>query len=100
MWRLIFSKYKLKPDEVNEIQQYLDNYNYSCGSKLRDLPEKFSNFEIRDHACYQTTEKLYYSANYEPICYYCGKEEPFTDAAAYPQCARCISKPKVKKQKH
>ena len=42
MWRLIFSKYKLKPDEVNEIQQYLDNYNCSCRSKLRELlPEKF-----------------------------------------------------------
>ena len=99
MWRLIFSKYKLKPDEVNEIQQYLDNYNYSCGSKLRELlPEKFSNVEIRDHSCFETTEKLYYSANYEPICVYCGTEQPFTVANTYPQCTRCSNKPIVKKR--
>ena len=56
---------------------------YNCGSKLRDLPEKFSNVEIRDHSCFETTEKLYYLANYEPICVYCGTEQPFTVANTY-----------------
>ena len=98
MWRLVFSKYKLKPEEVREIQLLLDDYTYTCGSKLVNLlPEKFCNIEIRDHSCYDITEKLYYSAKCEPICVYCGKEEPFTDTAAYPQCTNCISKPKVKK---
>ena len=94
MWRLVFSKYKLRPQELREIQLLLDDYTCACGSKLVDLPEKFLNVEIRD---YDKTEKLYYSAKYEPICVYCGIEEPFTDATTYPQCANCADKPKVKK---
>lgn len=51
-WRLVFSKYKLTPDQIQQLQLILDNLSYSCGSKLKDLdlPEEFSNVEIRDHA--------------------------------------------------
>lgn len=98
MWRLVFSKYKLKPEELREIQALLDDYVYTCGSKLVDLlPEKFCNVEIRDHSCFDVIEKLYYSAKYAPICVYCGVEEPFTDNNTYPQCSSCCDKPKLKK---
>lgn len=51
MWRLIFSKYKLKPHQRQQLQQLLDNLSYSCGSKIKDLnlSEEFSNVEIKDH---------------------------------------------------
>ena len=34
MWGLVFSKYKLTPEELREIQLLLDDYTYTCGSKL------------------------------------------------------------------
>ncbi len=80
LWRLIFSKYKLKPDQKVRLQQLLYTVSYSCGSKLRDLklPEEFSTVEIRDHNCGDQIEKLYYSAKFTPICVYCGIDEPYT----------------------
>ena len=64
MWRLIFSKYKLKPDEVREIQLLLDDYTYTCGSKLVDLLfEKFRNVEIRDHTCYDASRSFIIQQN-------------------------------------
>jgi hypothetical protein len=81
MWRLIFSKYKLKPMDRRELQSILDDFTYTCGSKLHDvLPEKYSLVEIRDHSCHDPIEKLYYSAMYEPLCIYCGIEEAFTSS--------------------
>lgn len=99
MWRLIFSKYKLKPEQQRELQLFLDDFTYTCGSKLVDLlpPEEYKYVEIRDHSCNDPIEKLYYSAKYEPLCIYCGMEEPFTSSSSYPQCANCINKPIIKK---
>lgn len=99
MWRIIFSKYKLKPTQRQQLQQLLDNLSYSCGSKLKDLdlPDEFSNVEIRDHRCKDPIEKLYYSAKFEPICIYCGKDEPYTVEGQYPQCQNCSSLAPIKK---
>ena len=71
MWRLIFSKFKLKSTQKQQLQQLLGNLSYTCSSKLRDLnlPEEFSNVEIRDHHCKDPIEKLYYSALMFPLLY-------------------------------
>ena len=99
MWRLIFSKYKLKSQDIQELQLLLDDYTYSCGSQLSELhlPDKFENVEIRRHSCHDIIEKLYYSAKYEPICVYCGTITSFTDNKYYPQCVDCREKPPVRK---
>ena len=70
MWRIIFSKYKLKKEQCVYLQALFDKYMYSCGASLKDLelPEEYSTVEIRDHDCYDPIEKLYYSAKNDPIC--------------------------------
>ena len=98
MWRHI-SKFKLKTTQKQQLQQLLGNLSYMCGSKLSDLnlPEEFSNVEIRDH-CKDPIEKLYYSAKFERICVYCGVIEPYSVEGQYPQCQECQPLPPIKKK--
>ena len=81
--------------------KHLDDYmySYSCGAKLEDLDlgEEFKNVEIRDHACGDMIEKLFYSAGLEPTCIYCGIEQLFTSSEQYPQCEACSLLPTIKK---
>ena len=109
MWRLLLSKYKVKMADREYLQRLLDNQSYLCGSKLKDLdlPDTFKNVEIRDHHCNveirdhhcnDPIEKLlYYSANFDPVCIYCGKDQPFTVPNQYPQCEECSHNPSIKK---
>ena len=100
MWRLIFSKYKLKIEQREYLQQLLSNLSYTCGSQLSDinLPVEFDNVEIRVHQCGDIIEKLYYSAKYEPICAYCGVSEPYSNEQYYPQCQNCARLPPLRKK--
>ena len=77
----MYSKYKLP---VAERQQLLDEHSYK-------------DIEIRDHACGDVIEKLYYSAGFEPICVYCSCDQPLTSPQQYPQCEACLHYPPVKK---
>ena len=79
----MYSKYKLPVAERRQLQQLLDEHLYSCGAKLQDLhlEDKFKDVEIRDHACGDVIEKLYYSAGFEPICVYCGCDQPYITSA-------------------
>ena len=55
--------------------------------------------DVRDHDCHDVVEKLYYSAKFDPICVYHGKDEPYTDKNNYrPQCHSCKDKPAIKKK--
>ena len=100
LWRLIYSKYKLKKNQREQLQRILDDVIYTCGSKLRDLhlPDQFSNVEVKDHLCGDPIEKSYYSAKFDPICVYCGSDQPFTSDNTYPQCSECIDKEPIKKK--
>ena len=100
LWRVIFSKFKLKKEQRVQLQLLLDDFSYTCGSKLKDLqlPDEFTDVEIRDHDCFDPIEKLYYSAKNEPICVYCGQTQPFTSDDQYPQCDSCLlDSPIIKK---
>ena len=100
MWRLLFSKYKLKKEERTELQNVLNEYTYTCGAKLSELhlQEKYSNIEIDDHNCGDIIEKLYYKAKLPPICIYCGEDEPYSSELEYPICVNCKKcKPGIKK---
>ena len=64
MWRVIYSKYKLKAEEKKALQKALEGMSYTCGSMLEDLQlsGKLANVHIRDLKCYNPMEKLYYSS--------------------------------------
>ena len=62
-----------------------------------DLGEDFKDVEIKDHACGDVVGKLYYSAGLEPICVYCGVDQPFTSEEHYHQCEGCCSREEIRK---
>ena len=86
--------------DINSRKALLDNCSYICGSPSQDieLPEPFKEVYVRNISCYEPTEKLYYSAGYDPICIYYAEEVTVQDAIAefFPQCTQ-YSKPKIKK---
>ncbi len=100
MWRLVFSKYKLNAQKRKRLQTILEDYTYTYGSTLPELElgEVYQNVEIRDHACGDIIEKLYYSAELEPICVYCGGSQPFMLVDYYPQCETCSTLKPVSKK--
>ena len=99
MWRLVFSKYKLKAAPHQRLQQVIGDYSYTCGAKLEDLNlgEEFKNVDVKDHSCGDPIEKLYYSAGFDPICVYCAVEQTYTSQEHYPQCEACSHLPQIKK---
>ena len=56
--------------------------------------------DVRGHDCHDVVEKLYYSAKFDPICTYRGKDKPYTDKNNYQfsACHSCKDKPAIKKQ--
>ena len=100
LWRLIFSKYKLKKEECDQLEVLLSNIMYTCGATLKelDLPAVYEFVDVRDHDCIDHIEKLYYSAGKIPICVYCANDQLYTDENKYPQCNACESKPSIMKK--
>ena len=99
MWRLVYSKYKLKRDQRLRLQHILEAHSYTCSSGLShlQLSSEFELVEVRDHSCNDPIEKLYYSSKFEPICVYCGNDQPYTSSDSYPLCEDCSDKPVFKK---
>ena len=100
MWRLLYSKRKLKKQERLEVEQRLNGLSFSCGAQLQDsdLPDHLKEIVFtRKLACEDPVEKLYYSAKYEDICVYCsGPVNPWSDTEMYyPQCKGCEDKEKI-----
>ena len=97
MWRLVFSRFKLDAAHRQTLQDILDDHEYTCGAFLAklNLPEAFSEVEIRDHECNDPIEVLYYSAKYSPICIYCAKDEGYGNGNEYPRCENCKDKPAI-----
>ena len=103
MWRLLFSKRKLNPGAVGQLEVLLEDMSFTCGASFEDLdlPLDLQSVCVKTHKCFDPMEKLYYSCGFEAICFYCGKEVPVIadDSDYYPQCDKCSSKPFVKKPK-
>ncbi len=77
-----------------ELQAILDDIAYTCGATLEtlELPDKFSCVAIREHRCFDPIERLYYAADFEPICIYCAAvTEDQQDLTRYPMCSECLS---------
>ncbi len=102
MWRLLFSKRKLSPSSIANLEHLLDDMTYTCGATFDDLdiPDNLKAVCIKSHKCYDPIEKLYYSCGYESICYYCGKIVTADNMEYYPQCSTepCSKKPLIKRR--
>ncbi len=54
--------------------------------------DKFRCVVIREHRCFDPIERLYYAADFEPICIYCAAAtEDQQDLTHYPMCSECLS---------
>ena len=98
MWCLLYSKKKLKAADCRLLPLKLDDLAFSCGASLQDLdlPALLNEVFVRNLNCFDLLEKLYYSAGYEPLCFYCaGQVDQAESTKFYPQCIHCVSKPKV-----
>ena len=87
--------------QYNTIQILLQDFIYTCGSSLTelDLPIVYQHVDARDRDCFEPIEILYCSANNDPICIYCAKEQPYVTENKYPQCNLCANyKPGVTKR--
>ena len=97
MWRLIYSKRKLKKNEREDLQGALDGMSFSCGAQLQDadIPMYLKDVVyVRQMSCEDPIEKSYYSAKFEDICVYCAASvSPWSDTEPhYPQCSNCEDK--------
>ena len=104
IWRLIYSKRKLKEAEKKKLDEALDGMSFSCGAVLQDadIPDELKEIVyVRDLSCGEPVEKLYYSAKFTDICVYCAAPvPPWSDKEAnYPQCTECSEKPTIENAK-
>lgn len=103
MWRIIYSKKKLNPQDSSLLEQIVDDISYTCGTSLSDLdlPSTLESASVcvKPHRCYDPMEKLYYSCGFQSICFYCAKDVPEADLpcdqqSQYPICHVCQSQGK------
>ena len=104
-WRLMFCSHKLSRQEIVTLTKCLDDVSYTCGILFSglNLPGRLKTVCVKDHACADRTEKLYYSCGFEPICCYCATTDVANDLINYPVCSECflegqkpIKRPKTK----
>ena len=103
LWRLLFSKRKLTIAQQKMLEQILADVTYSYGATLNDLdlPSELSAVCVREHQCGDPIEKLYYSAGYDPICYYYCSEDIYNSVTPefYPMCVLCLDRDYAQKRK-
>ena len=76
MWRLLFSKSKLNPQSIKNLESILEEISYTCGASFSnvDMPNDLKPVCIRIHKFFDPVEKLYYSSGFsDVICIYCSK---------------------------
>ena len=72
-WRLMFCSHKLSHQEVLTLTKCFNNVSYTYGVLFSDLnlPGRLKTVFVKDHACVDPIEKLYYSCGFEPMYCYC-----------------------------
>ena len=81
MWRLLYSPRKLSSIARQELVTILDDYTFTCSATLSDLELSGSihvhvgEVCICDLQCYDPSEKLSYSMNYNLNCIHCCSED-------------------------
>ena len=87
MWTILYSKVKLKKKERTDLQVAIEDISFTCGAPLQDfqLPGRLAEVYTREFLCGELMDKLYYTAEYSPICIYCA------DTVDLPVPVPCLS---------
>ena len=98
-WRVAYSQRKLKAEESTELKSLLEDIDFSCGASLQDILHQESSiltkvFVNQNLSCSHSMEKAFYSACFDPVCFFCGEEENITanKGPNYPMCNACSMK--------
>lgn len=107
-WRVLYSKYSLKKDQREELEQLIEDLDYTCGSIFADIEAEEDSvlnsvYVKANLTCNSTIEIPYYTAGNAPICYHCGSEDKLQEKEKdFPICLSCLNvgkKPVPKRSK-
>jgi hypothetical protein len=99
-WRVLYSKYKLKKTQLDDLVRFTEEFHYTCGTFIQnavfydeEYKSVYENVYVKSNlVCETNIEIPYYSSSADPICIYCGTEEQLQlQAEKYPICQRCLS---------
>ena len=103
-WRLLYAKQLLRLKQRQELERYLEELSYMCGSTFSDVECEEDNilksvYVKQNLRCESPIEIPYYSAGNDPMCYYCGgQNELSTNPDYYPLCTSCHGKEQIHKR--
>ena len=101
METILYAKQSLKQQQRQDLERYLDDLSYTCGSTFNDVECEedsiLKSVYVKENlTCESPIELPYYSAGNDPICYYCGgQDELSTNPDYYPLCTFCHGKEHV-----
>ena len=107
-WRVLYSKYSLKKDQREELEQLIEDLDYTCGSIFADIEAEEDSvlnsvYVKANLTCNSTIEIPYYTAGNAPKCYHCGSEDKLQEKEKdFPICLSCLNvgkKPVPKRSK-
>ena len=96
-WRVLYSKYSLKKDQREELEQLIEDLDYTCGSIFADIEagedSVLNSIYVKANlTCNSPIEIPYYTAGNAAICFHCGDENELQeDETNYPICLSCVS---------
>ena len=92
-WRVLYSKYSLKKDQREELEQLIEDLDYPCGSIFADIEAGEDSIYVKANlTCNSPIEIPYYTAGNAAICFHCGDENELReDETNYPICLSCVS---------
>ena len=103
--RLLHSKNKLKPNELNSFKRFINDFVYVCGGTLREIAENEGDIDsfIKDKVFFRENiacSTPYYSVGtYKNVCIHCGCDDLLiVSQTNYPKCIRS-DKPDVMRKK-
>ncbi|CAG8767772.1 14884_t:CDS:2, partial [Racocetra persica] len=112
--RVLYSQYRLNPEEENLLKNFLETIDYTCGTTfygISDLTKASPPLFRNDNNCSINNDELtcaisievpYFSSHlYPDVCFQCGDTEIFspTPASEQPYCSECYATVKTKKKK-
>ena len=104
-WRCLYSKKKISRKLHGKVESALEDLSYTCGSVFSDLEDEemrgvFDSVFVKASLdCSQPTEKPWYAAGFEDICFFCGVEDDLnTNPESYPLCEECKKTRKPEKR--
>ncbi|CAB4009786.1 Hypothetical predicted protein, partial [Paramuricea clavata] len=101
----LLEKKKISRKLHGKVESALEDLSYTCGSVFSDLEDEemrgvfYSVFVKASLDCSQPTEKPWYAAGFEDICFFCGVEDDLnTNPESYPLCEECKKPRKPEKR--